>query len=82
MELSKKTTILFPLDLYDQLVHLAKRRRTSVGELVRDACRSQYRLSSRESRLAAVKALAGSSLPAGSVEAMEQESVPAAEPLP
>jgi hypothetical protein len=82
MELIKKTTILFPPDLYEQLARLAKRRATSVGELVRDACRHQYSLSTKQSRLAAVKQLSSLSLPVGSPEEMEQESVPQVEPLP
>lgn len=82
MELVKKTTILFPPDLFDQLARLAEQRGTSVGALVRDACRSQYRLTSRESRLSAVAALMTLSLPVGSPEEMEQESVNPVEPLP
>lgn len=82
MDLIKKTTILFPPDLYEQLARLARQRETSVGELVRTACRTQYRIASRETRLAAVRELAGMSLPAGSPEEMEAESVPSVEPLP
>ena len=82
MELIKKTTILFPPDLYDQLARLAKQRETSVGALVRDACRSQYGLSTQAARLSAVAALASLSLPVGSPEEMERESVPVVEPLP
>lgn len=82
MELVKKTTILFPPDLYEQLARLAKRRDSSVGELVRSACRAQYSLSSKEMRLAAVRGLAAMSLPVGTPEEMERESVPPAEPLP
>lgn len=33
MELTKKTTILFPPELHDRLVRLARDRRTSLGEL-------------------------------------------------
>lgn len=82
MELSKRSTILFPLDLYQQLARLAKQRDCSVGELVRSACRSQYTLSSREMRMAAVRGMAAMSLPVGTPEEMERESVPPAEPLP
>ncbi|MEZ5402515.1 MAG: CopG family transcriptional regulator [Bryobacteraceae bacterium] len=80
--MEKKTTILFPPDLYENLANLAQRRNTSVGELVREACRQQYFLSSRKDRIAAVAELAALSLPVGTVEEMERESVPAAEPLP
>lgn len=81
MELTKKATILFPPDLYDQLVRTAKQRETSVGELVRSACRSQYGLSTREARRSAVAKLASMGLPVGSPEQMERESVPGVEPL-
>jgi hypothetical protein len=80
--LTKKTTILFSPDLYDRLARLAKQRRTSVGELVREACRAQYCLSSTSERLALVDQLASLSLPVGTPEEMERESVPAVDPLP
>ena len=82
MELSKKTTILFPPDLYQRLASLADQRHSSVGELVRAACRAQYSLSSRADRLALVDRLGALSLPVGTVEEMERESVSAAGPLP
>ncbi len=76
MELSKKTTLLFPPDLYRDLTRLARQRRVSVGELVRRACEAQYGIVSRESRLAAVKELEAMSLPVGEPEQLERESVP------
>jgi hypothetical protein len=79
MELAKKTTILFPPDLYQQLAALARDRRSSVGELVRSACRAQYGLADRLERLSAVAELAGLALPVGSVQQMERESVPKSE---
>ncbi len=82
MELVKKTTILFPPDLYQQLATLARDRRSSVGELVRTACRAQYGLANRQERLSAVAELAGMALPVGSARQMERESVPKAEPTP
>jgi hypothetical protein len=82
MELVKKTTILFSPDLYEQLTRLAKQRDTSMGELVRSACRIQYGLSTREERLAAVKELASLNLPVSTPEQMERESEPTVEPLP
>jgi hypothetical protein len=78
MELSKKTTILFSPDLYDQLAALALKKKSSVGELVREACRRQYGRESRDERLAAVAALSALTLPVGSPEEMEQESIPSA----
>lgn len=80
--LIKKTTILFTPDLYNRLTRLAAQRHSSVGELVREACRKQYSLSTRGERLALVDELASFSLPVGTPEEMERESVPAVEPLP
>ena len=82
MQLVKKTTILFPPDLYDQLARLAKQRDSSVGELVRSACRLQYSLVSKNMRMAAVREMAAMSSPVGTPEEMERESLPAVEPLP
>lgn len=82
MELTKKTTILFPPELFDQLAQLASQRRSSVGELVRSACRQQYSLATRDERMAAVQALCNMNLPVGTVEEMIRESVPPVEPLP
>ncbi len=82
MDPVKKTTILFPPDLYDQLAVLARARSSSVGELVREACRRQYFLSTRDERRAAVDELAALHLPVGTPEEMEFESVPRVEYLP
>lgn len=76
MELTKKATILFPPDLYDQLAALAVKQRSSVGELVREACRRQYGQAARNERLAAVAALSALALPVGTPEEMERESTP------
>jgi predicted DNA-binding protein len=81
MELSKKTTILFPPDLHARLARLAKQRGTSLGHLVRTACEQQYGLASREERLAAVEDLASLDLPVGTPEEMARESVPSPEEL-
>ncbi|HVT15466.1 MAG TPA: CopG family transcriptional regulator [Thermoanaerobaculia bacterium] len=81
MELSKKTTLLFPPDLYKQLTRLARQRGVSVGELVRRACEAQYGVVSRESRLAAVRDLEAMSLPVGDPDQIERESVPSPEDL-
>ena len=82
MELSKKTTVLFPPELYDDLANLARQRKSSVGELIRDACRAQYFRATRSERLALVDELAALRLPVGTVEEMERESVASADPLP
>ena len=76
MELTKKTTILFPPDLHTRLLRLAEQKGTSLGALVRSACEKQYGLASVEERLAAVEALAALDLPVGSAEEMARESVP------
>lgn len=78
MELSKKTTILFPPRLYAHLVDVARRRKTSVGDLVRSACEAQYGDLSLDERLQAVEALRRLSLPVSTPEQMARESVPPA----
>jgi hypothetical protein len=81
MELTKKTTILFPPELYNHLVSLAKQRRVSLGHLVRAAYELEYGKLSGEETIAAAKELAGLSLPVGSPAEMKQESVPKTEEL-
>ena len=81
MDLSKKTTILFPPDLHERLSKLAEERGVSLGKLVRSACERQYGLASPEERLEAVAELGTLELPAGTPEQMERESVPAPEEL-
>lgn len=81
MELSKKTTILFPPELHARLARLAAQRGVSLGELVRTACEREYGLASREERRAAVRELASMRLPVGSPEELSGESVPAPEEL-
>ena len=81
MELSKKTTILFPPELHDRLSKLAAQRGVSLGKLVRSACEHQYGLATPEERLAAVKTLASLDLPVGTPQEMAQESVPTPDEL-
>jgi hypothetical protein len=81
MELSKKTTLLFSHDLHRQLTQLARQRGESLGELVRQACKAQYGIVSRESRVAAVRALEAMSLPVGDPDQIKRESVSVPEDL-
>ena len=75
MELTKKTTILLPPDLHEQLTLLARERRVSVGHLIRSACRRQYSAVPKEERLRAVRELCRLKLPVGTVARMKRESV-------
>ena len=75
MNLTKKATILFPPELYNRLANLAEQRHSSVGELVREACRVQYSLVSLKDRLSLVDRLGALQLPVGAPEEMERESV-------
>ncbi|HWM94439.1 MAG TPA: hypothetical protein VN493_27035 [Thermoanaerobaculia bacterium] len=76
MELTKKTTILFPPELHEQLSRLAEHQGTSLGELVRRACELQYSLVPVDARVEAVRELASLSLPVGEPDDMARESVP------
>lgn len=81
MELSQKTTILFPPDFHAHLKETARRRGVSLGELVRAACEAQYGMVSSEERLRAAERLRRLVLPVGSVRKMKRQSVPRAEEL-
>ena len=76
MELTKKTTILFPPDLHKRLSLLARQKGVSMGHLVRLACREKFGLSSKSYRLEAIEELAAMSLPVGDPKSMKAESVP------
>ncbi len=81
MELSRRTTILFPPALHDRLCRLAAQRGVSMGDLVRRACEQQYGQATPEERLAAVRALAALSLPVDDPGRMGAESVPSPDEL-
>ncbi len=74
--LTKKTTILLQPELHRRLTRLAERRGTSLGELIRSACESQYGLGGSEERLRAVGDLSILALPVGSPGELKAESVP------
>jgi hypothetical protein len=81
MELSKKTTILFPPELHNRLARLAVERQTSIGELVRSACIKQYGCYSKEDRLGALAELTSLNLPVGDPAQLERESMPPVDEL-
>ena len=81
MELTKKTTILFPPDLHERLSAMAAQQGVSMGELVRKACEEQYGIAAREDRIAAVRALASLSLPVANPKKMKTQAVPSAKEL-
>lgn len=83
MELERKTTILFPPALHEHLKKVARKRKVSLGFLVRDACEKEYGSPmAEEDRLVAVLQLAGLALPVGTPEEMKRESVPPAKEFP
>ena len=83
MELERKTTILFPPALHDHLKGVARKRKVSLGFLVREACEKEYGSPTAEGdRLAAVLQIAAMALPVGTPEDMKRESVPPAKELP
>lgn len=81
MELTKKTTILLPPDLHEHLTRQAERESTSLGELVRRACRAEYGFRSRDERRRALEELVSLRLPVGEPGQMKRESVPAPDDL-
>lgn len=81
MELSKKTTILFPQDLHQRLSLLAAQKGISLGELVRSACIQKYGNVSRKDRVDAVLSLAELELPVGDTQQMKKQSTPEPEEL-
>jgi predicted DNA-binding protein len=81
MELSKKTTILFPPDLHDRLMRLAKQKGISLGQLVRAACEAEYEYASSNEKLQAVEELSELSLPVGTPQEMKREMTPSPEDL-
>src|ERR1700674_5322955 len=50
--LTKKTTILLSPELHERLTRLAQQKGTSLGELVRSACKREYGGATAEEKLA------------------------------
>lgn len=76
MGLTRKTTIRFPPDLHAQLTRRAEIEGTSLGELVRRACRERYGIASLRERSEAVGELAALRLPVAETGEMKRQSVP------
>lgn len=73
--MTKKTTILFSPKMYAQLERLAKKEKTSVAGLLRQAVIRQYLLpqADREARIEAAAAIAAMQLPVADWPTMERE---------
>ena len=67
MKLTRKTSVLLPHDLHEQLTLLARERKVSLGHLIRSACERQYGMVPKEQRLKAVLDLCRFELPVGTV---------------
>jgi len=73
--LTKKTTILFSPGLHERLTRLAEQHGTSLGELVRSACKHQYGMVPAAEKVAAVRRMAALALPVASMRRMKRESI-------
>ena len=81
MELTKKTSILFPAELHRRLTQIAEQRGTSLSDLVRRACEHEYRRTSPQEKMTAIRRMAQLGLPIGHVCRMKRESAPDPEKL-
>jgi hypothetical protein len=81
MELTKKTTILFPELLHKRLTQLAKQNNVSLGRLVRTACKKQYGLVSQSDAEKALNELAELSLPIEEMPEMKKQLNPTPDKL-
>ncbi len=73
MELTKKTTILFTEHQFKLLQQIAAFRKTSIGDLIRRACETEYGLVSGREAAEAVERLSSLALPAYDIEQMKAE---------
>jgi len=76
MELSHKTTILFSEDQFSSLKQIAKAKKESIGELIRNACEQVYASGNRLGAIDAVFDLEKLNLPVASVNKMKKEQIP------
>lgn len=76
MELTEKTTVLFPKNLVRGLRRVAQARHVSMGSLIRDACSKQYGLGAADDALAAAEELSQLALPVSDTADMKRELVP------
>jgi len=72
---TKRLQILLPPHMWDRLRVLARERRTSVAELIRDAVERVYFPDQSLAPLDAVRRLGAMNLPVADWEQMEAESV-------
>lgn len=76
MELSKKTTILLSEKQHQRLKEIARKQKTSLGELIRRACDRAYGDVAIERKRAAVRRMRSMNAPVDSVEVMKAQSIP------
>ena len=76
MELTHKTTILFSDVQIDRLKKLATEKKTSMGELIRNACEIVYALEPDPESFDAVEKLGALSLPVSDPASMKKEQIP------
>lgn len=72
-EMTKKTTILFPPELYAQLEKVAQQQNRSVGDLVREAAEIQYGKGGVAERLRAVEELTRLQASTGEPHELEEQ---------
>ena len=74
MALTKRTQILMEPEMFEHLERLSRRRKTSVGELIREALREKYlRSRSRDRARELVERLCAIDLPVDDWPVIEEE---------
>jgi predicted transcriptional regulator len=81
MDALKKTTILISPELHDRLSTLAAQHGSSMGALIREACRQVYGVTDRGAARAAVAELGAMSVDVDTVAAMKAAYVARRDPL-